>query len=73
MIFQQQAPRPGLDRVIARLWYLDGPRPARYEKILPQPFVHLIVNLSEPYRLVDADGRITGVEHAFVAGCAPTT
>ena len=32
-------------------------RVRRYEKILPLPFVHAIVNLSEPYRLIDPRGH----------------
>lgn len=37
---------------VTNLWYHRGPRPRRYEKILPMPIVHLIVNLSEPYSVV---------------------
>jgi AraC-like DNA-binding protein len=37
---------------VTNLWYHRGPRPRRYEKILPMPIVHLIVNLSEPYSIV---------------------
>jgi AraC-like DNA-binding protein len=41
---------------VTNLWYHRGPRPRRYEKILPMPIVHLIVNLSEPYRIVARGG-----------------
>lgn len=68
MLFEEQPPPPGYERLITRLWYLDAPRNARYEKILPLPLVHLIVNLSDPYRLIEADGRATVVDGAFVAG-----
>jgi AraC-like DNA-binding protein len=37
---------------ITTVWYTCGPRPQRYEKILPMPIVHLIVNLGEPYELL---------------------
>lgn len=37
---------------VTSLWYTHGPRPQRYEKILPMPIVHLIVNLSDPYQLL---------------------
>lgn len=68
MIFQERPAPPGLDGLVTRLWFLEAPRPTRYEKILPLPFAHLIVNLSAPYRLLDADGTATLVGTAFVAG-----
>jgi len=37
---------------VTSFWYTHGPRPQRYEKILPMPIVHLIVNLAQPYRLL---------------------
>jgi AraC-like DNA-binding protein len=37
---------------VTNVWYHRGPRPRRFEKILPMPIVHLIVNLSEPYSIV---------------------
>lgn len=54
--------------IVSRLWYLEATPVRRYEKILPLPFVHLIVNLSDPYRLFDRDGSHTLVDGAFVAG-----
>ncbi|MGC4152679.1 MAG: AraC family transcriptional regulator [Propionicimonas sp.] len=68
VLFQEQAPPAGFEQLITRLWYLDAPRNARYEKILPLPLAHLIVNLSDPYRLIEADGRAIVVDGAFVAG-----
>ncbi|SFS15342.1 AraC-type DNA-binding protein [Microbacterium sp. cf046] len=47
---------------------LEAARLRTYEKILPQPSVHLIVNLSEPYRLFDRHGQATVVSDAFVSG-----
>ena len=40
----------------------------RFEKILPLPSVHVIVNLSAPYRLFDRQGAATLVSDAFVSG-----
>ena len=40
----------------------------RFEKILPLPSVHLIVNLSAPYRLFDRRGQAALVSDAFVSG-----
>ncbi|MDQ0892786.1 helix-turn-helix domain-containing protein [Agromyces ramosus] len=68
MIFQERAAPPEWAPFVTRLWYLETPRVRRYEKILPLPFVHLIVNLSEPYRLVDPRGQASVVEDAFVSG-----
>lgn len=68
MFYEERAAPPGYERLITRLWYLDVLRTARYEKILPLPWGHLVVNLSAPYRLIDASGRATRVEGAFVAG-----
>jgi hypothetical protein len=30
---------------VQRLWYLEQPAEQRYERIFPQPALHLIVNL----------------------------
>ena len=55
-----------------RVWHLRGPRPARFEKVLPQPFVHFIVNLSDPYRVVEPDqgdfvaGFVSGIQPRYL-------
>ena len=52
------------------MWRLSMPSPERFERIVPIPAVHLIVNLGEPYRLV-ARGRApvdTVITGAFVSG-----
>jgi AraC-like DNA-binding protein len=54
--------------LVTRLWFLEMPPPRRHEKILPLPYVHVIVNLSEPYRLFDRTGTPQVVERAFVSG-----
>lgn len=53
---------------MSRLWFLETPQVRRFEKILPLPFVHLIVNLSEPYAVFDRAGSPTPVGEAFVSG-----
>ena len=50
---------------VRRLWFLEQPAEQRYERIFPQPALHLIVNLSGPYRLID---RQTGAERVLRAG-----
>jgi AraC-like DNA-binding protein len=35
---------------VQRLWYLEQPAEERYERIFPQPALHLIVNLSDHLR-----------------------
>lgn len=45
--------------------------PARYEKILPLPFVHVIVDLSDPCRIFDRSGIPATVPEAFVSGIQP--
>lgn len=67
-IFEERPAPPALDPVATRLWYLDTAPLRRYEKILPLPSIHLIVNLSEPYRLFDGDGASSAVVDAFVSG-----
>lgn len=68
MIYQERPAPPGLESAIARLWYLEVARERPYEKILPQPAMHLIVNLSEPYRMFDRSGAATPAADAFVSG-----
>ncbi len=45
------------------MWWLRMPSPERFERIVPIPAIHLIVNLGEPYRVV-ARGR-TPVDAVF--------
>ncbi len=68
MIYEERPAPPGLESAISRIWYLEVARERPYEKILPQPWMHLIVNLSEPYALFDRAGVATPVEDAFVSG-----
>lgn len=68
VIYEERSAPPALAGIATRAWYLQTEPVRRYEKILPLPFVHLIVNLSDPYRLYDADGTPTQVADAFVSG-----
>ena len=68
MIYDERPAPAGLEAAISRVWYLEVPRERPFEKILPQPAMHLIVNLSEPYALYDRSGVATTVGDAFVSG-----
>lgn len=68
MHFEERPAPAGLEAAVNRLWYLEMPRVRQFEKILPLPYVHLIVNLSEPYSLHDRAGAVTRVDDAFVSG-----
>ncbi|XAZ31541.1 DUF6597 domain-containing transcriptional factor [Paenarthrobacter ureafaciens] len=48
-----EVPAPAaLSPFVEGFWFLRAEPKARYEKILPGPSAHLILNLSEPYRLI---------------------
>jgi AraC-like DNA-binding protein len=68
VIFDERDPPAEWRPFVTRLWYLEAPRTRTYEKILPLPFVHAIVNLSDPYRLFDPRGSAARVDDAFVSG-----
>lgn len=72
--FIPRAPRAELTGIARRLWFLRGPSPQPREKILPMPFVHLIVNLGEPYRILAQGGTdvLQRVDGAFVSGIQST-
>lgn len=63
-------PDPPLAPHIRAVWYLETPPERPYERILPQPAAHLIVNLSTPYQLVrHGDERMrVPFAGAFVSG-----
>jgi AraC-like DNA-binding protein len=64
-------PRPapaGMADVVAGLWFVRGPAPTPFERILPSPDVALIVPLAaQPYRVRDA-GAWRTLDRTFVAG-----
>jgi AraC-like DNA-binding protein len=47
-----RAPEPPIAPHVRAAWYLETAPEQPYERILPQPAAHLIVNLSTPYLLV---------------------
>ncbi|AFR27051.1 MULTISPECIES: helix-turn-helix domain-containing protein [Micrococcaceae] len=52
-MFYEECPAPPiLQPFVTRLWFVRAQPQARYEKILPGPEAHLILNLSDPYRLI---------------------
>jgi len=68
MTYEERPAPPELAGIVTRLWFLETPPLRRYEKILPLPFVHLIINLSEAYRIHDRHGAASVVPEAFVSG-----
>lgn len=52
----------------SRLWNLETTPLRGFERILPQPSVHVIVNLSDPYRVFGRHGAAMVVPDAFVSG-----
>ncbi|MGB3909029.1 MAG: AraC family transcriptional regulator [Pseudolysinimonas sp.] len=63
-------PTPELAPFVRSLWFVRGAPQRRYERILPQAVAHLIVNLSDPYRLLTRGGEVIGdaFTGAFVSG-----
>lgn len=59
-----------LTTIVRRVWYLDVPAPGRDERILPIPYVHVIVNLGDPYRVVaiGEDAKDEELAAEFVSG-----
>ncbi|MFC8041362.1 DUF6597 domain-containing transcriptional factor [Paenarthrobacter sp. NPDC057355] len=73
MFYQECPAPPGLQPFVTQLWFVRAEPQARYEKILPGPEAHLILNLSDPYRLISPAGhaqepRATEVSTGFYAG-----
>lgn len=68
MHFEERPAPPGLEGIVSRLWFLEMPRNQRFEKILPLPYVHVIINLSAPYAIWNRAGQPTPVSDAFVSG-----
>lgn len=55
-----RAPGKDLAPFVRSLWFVRGSPVRRYERILPQAVAHLIVNLSDPYRLLTRGGEEVG-------------
>lgn len=56
MLFEECPAPPGLQPFVTGFWLVRTTPLARYEKILPGPSAHLVLNLSDPYRLIDPEG-----------------
>lgn len=63
-------PGPPVSPHVRAVWYLEAAPERGFERIMPQPAGHLIVNLSEPYLLVRQGARELAVPFAgaFVSG-----
>ncbi len=72
--FVSRVPRGELAGIGNRVWFVRGPSPSTHETILPLPFVHLIVNLGEPYRMLAQGGTevLSHITGAFVSGIQST-
>lgn len=75
MLYEECPAPPGLKPFVSQLWFVRAQPQARYEKILPGPAAHLILNLSEPYKLItppenalEQDTTATEVSTGFYAG-----
>ena len=53
MLYEEFPAPAGLQPYISHFWFVRGAPVAKYEKILPGPLAHLVLNLSSPYRLRD--------------------
>lgn len=52
-VLYEECPAPArLQPYVSHFWFVRGAPTAKYEKILPGPSAHLILNLSSPYRLI---------------------
>jgi AraC-like DNA-binding protein len=67
-VLYEEVPAPaGLRPYVSHFWFVRGAPMARYEKILPGPLAHLVLNLSSPYRLLDPFAEEPGAGAAEVA------
>ena len=57
MLYEEWPAPLALQPYVAAFWLVRGRPAARYEKILPGTFAHLVLNLSEPYRLIETHPR----------------
>ncbi len=64
----EECPAPArLQPYVSHFWFVRSAPAAKYEKILPGPLAHLILNLSAPYRLIDPFAVAPGSGAAEVA------
>ncbi|WP_457964916.1 AraC family transcriptional regulator [Arthrobacter sp. D1-29] len=65
MLYEESPAPAALRPFVTGFWLIRARPVARYEKILPGPSAHLVLNLSDPYRLIDPDrpaGEAAGAE-----------
>ncbi|MEV7606923.1 AraC family transcriptional regulator [Paenarthrobacter sp. NPDC089322] len=72
MLYEEIPAPPALQPFVTQLWFVRGRPKTRYEKILPGPSAHLVLNLSDPYRLITpgdgVEAAATEVSAGFYAG-----
>ncbi|WP_454299865.1 helix-turn-helix domain-containing protein [Salana multivorans] len=68
MIYAERPSPPALAGVVTRFWCLEATPIRQFEKILPMPLTHVIVNLSAPYAIFDRRGTGRIVPDVFVSG-----
>ena len=69
--YVERVPNAALAPAVRRLWWLRMPSPQQYERIVPQPAIHLIVNLAaDPYRVLARGTQPVGdtFPGAFISG-----
>lgn len=69
--YVEREPSAALRGIVQRFWRLRMPSPQRFERIVPIPGVHLIVNLADsPYRVLARGRELVGdtFPRAFVSG-----
>lgn len=76
MIYKEYKPKGELAKYINKFWYLNGHFDHKREKIMPLPFIHFIINLSEPYKLFTnqklteyiefKDGFVSGLQEKYL-------
>ncbi len=73
-IYVDREPPTELAGIVRRLWFLSAPTRGAIERILPIPFVHVIVNLGQPYEVLSHGADPVGLEcaGAFVSGLQST-
>lgn len=75
MHFEECPAPPGLQPFVTGFWFIRASPAARYERILPGPSAHLVLNLSDPYRLIDpagSEGPAQEVAAGFYSGLQRT-
>ncbi|MCW5807851.1 MAG: helix-turn-helix transcriptional regulator [Deltaproteobacteria bacterium] len=58
---------PGLDGLVDHLWAFAGPTVNPRKRVFPNGCIELIVNLAQPYRLLEGGGPAL-LRHVFVGG-----